>query len=123
MLEFDKIVNIRRTNCKKCLTFLYSLPCQVNKEIAKHLEAFGKPIYPLKTVKLLRIDSKDGYKIDSKIGKNAIKLAIPKQLEGSPESWRKLEFEAALISWLSETLNMPIMVAQQKEGDKESNER
>jgi len=117
MLVFEDIVKIQRTACKKCLTFMYSLPCQVNAEIAKHLESFGKPIYPLKTVKLLRIDSKDGYKIDSKVGKNAIKFAIPKQLEGNPNDWRKCEFETALISWLAETLNMPIMVAQQKENE------
>lgn len=120
MLVFEDIVKIQRTNCKKCLTFLYSLPCQVNKNIAKHLESFGKPIYPLKSVKLLRIDTKDGYKIDSKIGKNAIKFAIPKELEGKADTWRKAEFEVALISWLVETLDMPIVV-QQKESEENSN--
>lgn len=124
MLKFDEIVKVKRISCTKCLSLMYSLPCQLNREIVKHLEDFGKPLYPLKAVKLLRIDSKDGYKIDGKIGKNAIKFAIPKELENTDLSkiWRKIEFEACLGKWLSETLNMPVIMAQQIEKNEETDE-
>lgn len=109
MLKFSEIVKVEKTSCIRCMTFMYTLPCQVDKNIVNYLEAFGKPIYPIKTVMLIRIDSKDGYKIDSKIGKNAIKFAMPKELTGvSDDKTRKGEFEKELIEWLSETLNIPV---------------
>jgi len=75
---------------------------------------FGKPKYPLKSLKLLRIDSKDGYKIESKLGKNVIKFAIPKHLENSnlDADSRKKQFEEALIAWMTNKLDIEIVMGE-----------
>lgn len=107
---FNEVVKVKRTSCKKCLSLLYTIPCRVDKELATFLVDFGEPVYPLKTIKLLRIDSKDGYKIESKIGKNAVKFALPKNLEGEDldKASRKIEFETRLTEWMSEKLDILI---------------
>lgn len=96
------------------MALLYKLPCRVDREIVGHFKAFGKPLYPLGSVKLLRIDSTDGYKIESKLGKNTIKFAIPKELESTDlnQNTRKLEFEAQLAQWISDTLDIPIITEE-----------
>lgn len=96
---------------------MYALPCQVNRDIVPHLKSFGNPLYPLKSVSLLRIDSSDGYKIEGKLRKNAIKFAIPKHLENTELSQidRKNEFDKCLAAWISETVNIPVSIGENEE--------
>ena len=115
-VKFEEVVTIKRTSCHKCLTLIYSIPCKVDDNIVKYLKSFGDPIHPLKGIRLLRIDSKDGYKIESKLGKNAIKFAIPKKLENTDlaSNIRKAEFEIALATWMSNKLDIPIVIGEQE---------
>lgn len=102
MVKFSEIVKTERSGCKKCLTFIYTLPYQVDKNIVGYLKSFGNPLYPLKTVTLIRIDSKDEYHIESRLNKNVIKFLIPKKFDGKnlDKETRKLEFERCLVSWM-----------------------
>jgi len=111
-MKFSEVVKTERTSCKVCFSILYTLPCQVDRDIPGYLKGFGEPLYPLKSVKLLRIDGKDGYKIESKVGKNLIKFAIPKTLENSNlnENERKIEFEKCLADWMTNKLDITITV-------------
>lgn len=123
MLIFKDIVKVQQTNCSKCLSFLYTLPCHINEDIAKYLASFGKPIYPLKIVKLLRIDSEDGCRIDAKLNKKGIKFSMPPKLKHEDEdNWRKIEFETHLAEWLANTLNIAVLTASQKNRIEENDE-
>lgn len=114
-IAFNEVVKIKKTTCMKCLSLLYTLPCKVDIDISEYLKGFGNPIYSLKTIKLLRIDTKDGYKIESKIGKNIIKFALPKILEGKDldKESRKPEFEIQLADWISQKLDIFISAEQE----------
>jgi hypothetical protein len=116
MVKFNEVVTVKRTSCHKCLTLMYSIPCKVDDNIPKYLKSFGEPLWSLKSIRLLRIDSKDGYKIESKIGKNAIKFAIPKTLENTDlaSNLRKQEFEIALAQWMANKLDIPIVIGEQE---------
>lgn len=113
-MDFYEAVKIERSSCKHCLSLIYTLPCRVDRDLPVHLKNFGDPKYPLKSVKLLRIDSKDGYKIQSKLDKNTIKFAIPKELENTniKETSRQLEFDRALAQWIQDKLNITITVEE-----------
>jgi len=108
MVLFSEVVNIKRSSCKKCLALVYTIPCRLDENIADYMKGFGVPTYPLKAIKLLRIDTKDGYKIEGKMGKNTIKFAIPKHLEEKnlDKSSRKLEFEGYLKRWMTDKLDI-----------------
>lgn len=110
MTKFKDIVSIKRTSCAKCFTLMYSIPCRVDENIVSFLTSFGQPKYPLKVLKLLRIDNNDGYKIESKLGKNSIKFAMPKELENIniDTDAKKQAFENALSAWMSEKLGIEI---------------
>lgn len=110
MVDFNDVVKTRKVSCKTCLSLWYTLPCRLDEDLITYLSNFGKPVYPIKTVKLLRINSKDGYKIDGKVGKNAIKFALPKHLEKKnlDKASRKLEFEKCLKEWMTNKLDITI---------------
>ena len=109
MVKFSEVVKIKRVACKKCFTLIYTLPCQVDRDLPKYLSSFGKLVYPLKSVTLVKIDSDDGYTIQSKLKKNIIKFLIPKHLESKGvEKTRKPEFEKNLVKWMQNKLDIEI---------------
>lgn len=110
MALFNDVVKTRKVSCKTCLSLWYILPCRLDEEVISYFSKFGEPVYPIKSVKLLRINSKDGYKIEGKIGKNAIKFALPKHLEKQNlnKVSRKLEFEQYLKEWMTNKLDIII---------------
>ena len=110
MVTFSEVVKVRRTACKKCLSLIYDLPCKVDEKITSFLKSFGDPVYPLSTIRLLKIHSKDGYKINGKLGRKSIKLDLPKKLEHKDlnKESRKPEFEFYLKEWMSEKLDITI---------------
>lgn len=114
-IDFWDAIKLNTATCVKCMNFSYTVPCRVDSDIVKHFKSFGKPLYPLSAVRLFRIDCPDGHKVESKLGKNAVKLAIPKTLKGTDldKTSRKLEFEKCLAAWVSEVLDIPITIESQ----------
>lgn len=115
MIKFSEAVKTQRSGCSKCFSFIYTLPYRLEKEIQNYLTAFGKPLYPLKAVKLLRIDTPDGFHIEGKLGTKNIKFVIPKVMEtANPDlaQQRKKEFERCLAEWLTAALDITVIVPE-----------
>lgn len=112
MVKFSDIVQLRTGGCSKCFSIIYTLPCVLNVELAEYLESFGLPIYPLASVKLLRIDAPGGYHIEGRIGTKTIKFVLPKKFEkvAFDKISKKIEFESKLSDWMTDTLNIDIIL-------------
>lgn len=112
MVKFSEIVKTKKSGCAKCLSVIYAIPCQVDRDLANYLKSFGKPVYPLKAVSFIRIDSGDGYHIEAKLKSKIIKLVIPKKFEKTDldKTTRKAEFEKQLIDWMSAKLKIQITI-------------
>jgi hypothetical protein len=110
MLKFSDIVKIKKSGCAKCLSLFYSLPCQIDRNITKYFTNFGKPVYPLKSVSLLRIDANGGYHIEGRLNAKVIKFVMPKKFNNTDlnKAVRKIEFESCLVKWISNKLNIQI---------------
>ena len=110
MVKFIDTVKIKKSGCTKCFSIFYILPCTINIEIADYLISFGKPLYRLNATSLLRIDTKDNFHIEGKIGSKKIKLVMPKEYLN--KDWdsleRKNEFEKCLAKWISDRLKIEI---------------
>jgi hypothetical protein len=115
-LNFSDIVKMQTRGCAKCFSCIYTLPCNINKELAQCLEKdFGTPKYNLDVTRLLRIDTPDAYHVEGKLETKTIKLIMPKSLEKEDinKILKKNLFEVCLAEWLSKTLNMVIIMAEQ----------
>lgn len=112
MTKFIDIVKINLSGCSKCFSATYILPCQVDKNIVNYLLYFGNPVYKLDVTKLLRIDTDDGFHIESKIGTKTIKFVMPKSYEKIPfnKNIKKNNFEKCIAAWLAKTLNIQITI-------------
>ena len=112
MIKFIDIVKISMSGCSKCFSAVYILPCRIDKDIANYLSEFGLPKYKLNVTKLLRIDTDDGFHIESKIGSKKIKFVMPKSYEKIQlsKNTKKINFEKCIAEWLSDTLNIQIII-------------
>ncbi len=112
MVGFSKIVKIRAKGCKKCFSIFYVLPCNLNPNIAKYLKkSFGSPLYNINIVKLLRINTSDGFRIEGVIGEKKIKFSMSKNYEKlHPNNIpKRKEFEESLAEWMSDTLKINVV--------------
>lgn len=111
MIKFSDLVSTKVSGCAKCFSVLYALPCQIDRDIAQHFkEAFGKPVYPLKSVSFMRIDAHDGFHIEGRLRAKVIKFVMPKKFEKQDldKIDRKIEFERCLTKWLESKLNIKV---------------
>jgi len=110
-VKYADIVSVRRKICKTCFTLIYHFPCEVDANIAGHLSDFGPSKYgDLNKIKLLRISTKDGYNIKSRVGDTSVKFMLPKELQNTDisDNDRKKSFENGLVSWLESKLDIKI---------------
>lgn len=116
VLKFLDTVIVKRGACKSCYSFIYRLPCTVDKTIIEFMTSFGKPLYPLKTVKLLKIFADDGFRIEGRVGQRIIKFYLPKSVKGTniKNNERKIEFENNLADWISDRINILVLTEQQE---------
>jgi len=119
MIKFADLVKTKKSGCAKCFSILYALPCQVDRDLVDYLKSFGKPVYPLKSVSFIRIDSGGGYHIEAKLNAKVIKFVMPKKFEKSDLSKvaRKIEFETSLAKWMSNKLQISIVTAEQEKSN------
>lgn len=110
-LKYGDVVKMRRKSCRKCFTLVYHVSCKVDGSLADYLISLGSPKFDLNTVKLFRIETEDQYAVKTRLGRNDIQLALPKELENTniENNTRKLEFEEGLVKWLESKLNVTIV--------------
>lgn len=110
MIKFADLIKTKTSGCAKCFAVTYALPCQLDKDIAGYLSSFGQPVYPMKSVSFLKIDTSDGFHIEGRMKSKVIKFTMPKKFEQSDINNipRKIEFEKALSKWMSNKLNILI---------------
>lgn len=111
-IRFEEIVKTTRASCKDCFTLIYSLPCELDDNIASYMSSFGKPKYDLKTISLIHIESLDEYAIKGRIKNTYIKFSLPKKFEASDDisDSRKKEFESNIAKWLENKLQVSIIL-------------
>ena len=108
-MKLLEVVNLQTSGCKKCFTATYTLPCEIDNSLASFFLVFGKPVYNINVVKLLKIVRDDGLKIEGKIGTKQIKLNFLKnKIDNIHKSPLKIQFEKCLSEWLSKTLKIKI---------------
>ena len=109
MTKFSDVVQKRVGGCSKCSSIIYTLPCVISRDIEDYLVDFGKPVYPLNAVKLLRIDFL-GFHIEGRVGTKSIKFVMPKKYEKVPQQKidKLVAFEKALADYITDTLHVEI---------------
>jgi hypothetical protein len=113
MVKFNEVVQTRKSGCSRCFSIIYTIPCVLDKDLPDYmLVDFGKPKYPLDVVKLIRIDTKDGFHIEGRIGTKVVKFVMPKKYEKVDTNTiqKKIIFEADLAEWMSQKLNILIEI-------------
>jgi hypothetical protein len=114
VIKFSDLVTTKKSGCARCSSILYALPCQIDRKIAGYFKDFGQPIYPLKRVKLLRINAGGGFHIEGRVGAKIIKFTMPKKFEKGDLKTikRKTEFESNLIKWMEDKLKISISTSE-----------
>lgn len=112
MIKFSEAVKIENMSCKSCISLLYTLPCRLDKDIVKYMTNIGTLAYPVGSIRLLKIISNDGFKIEGKLEKNTIKLEIPNTFSNTDINKidKKIEFDTKLAEWISDKLDMDIIL-------------
>lgn len=110
-IKYGSIIRTQQKACKTCFTLTYYIPCEVESNLASYLVSFGSPKFDLNTVKLFKIETEDDYIIKTRLGSTLINLSFPKNLEGTNivNNFRKIEFEAGIIKWLENKLDIKII--------------
>lgn len=111
MIKFADVVSTKTSKCKKCFALVYTLPVHTDKELATYLSKLGRPAYPLNVSGLLRINIKQDYYIENRIGSKHIKLSMPRAMESVKHETikEKIMFEQGLLLWMRDRLNMNIL--------------
>lgn len=111
MIKFEEIINTKISKCKKCFALVYTLPCYIDNSIEKFLTYFGRPVYSLKATSLMRINMKDGFYIESRIGSKIIKFSMPKHMEDTNIALidQKIKFDSCLVLWMRDKLELDIV--------------
>jgi hypothetical protein len=112
MVKFADVVTMKLGGCARCFSVTYSLPCLVDRSLADFLSWFGKPIYPLDSVRLIRINAPNGFHIESRINTKTIKLVMPKKYEKIPIDTiqEKKIFDQNVADWITQKLNIAVEI-------------
>jgi hypothetical protein len=115
MVQFSEVVKVERTSCTTCINLQYTLPCRIDKDIVSYMTGFGSPVYPLGSIRLLKIESTDGFRIEGKLEKNIIKFYMPKELDRADLQTidRKIEFDKKLDEWMTKKLDISIVLGDE----------
>ena len=115
MVKFSEVVKIERTRCTTCVDLQYTLPCRIDKDLVNYMTDFGTPVYPLGSVRLLKIESPDGFRIEGKLEKNIVKFSMPKELDVADLQTidRKIEFDKKLAEWMTTKLDISIVLGDE----------
>jgi len=109
-IKFTDIIKVTRKACGKYITFVYSVPCELDKSIANLMSNFGKPKFDLNTIKFLHIESTDDYIIKGRLNKTSISITIAKKSKNiGTLNTRKTEFENNIIKWIENRLGISII--------------
>jgi hypothetical protein len=108
MVKFADVVKTKTGGCPKCFSVTYSLPYNIDAELAEFLIGFGKPVYDLNAIKVLRINAANGFHIEGRLGAKQIKLVMPKKYEKRGQIQERDEFERNLADWLTKKLDITV---------------
>lgn len=108
MIKFSEAVTIEEVSCRNCISFIYTLPCHLDETIVNYMMDIGNLVYPLGSIRLLKIRSNDGLVIEGKLNKNLLRLEIPKHLSSENKISRKSEFDIRLTNWIIDKLGINI---------------
>lgn len=110
-VKFSDIIQTKNKTCKDHLILAYLIPCKIDKDIIIFFKDFGKSKYDINIVKLLHIESIDGYKIKSKIGETYIHFLLPNKFKTENILTSRLfEFKRNLSDWIENTLDIEIEI-------------
>lgn len=70
--KFKSVIDVVRfSNCKVCNTFIYTIPCQLDRDFGAYMTPLGGMKYPLERFDIVRIDN-GMLKLTSRIGRNQL---------------------------------------------------
>jgi hypothetical protein len=109
-IKFTDIIKVTKKTCGKYTTHVYSIPCELDKNIANFMSNFGKPKFDLNTIKFLHIESADDYIIKGRLKRTSISITIAKESKNiSTLNIRKTEFENNITKWIENKLGISII--------------
>ena len=108
-IKFKEIIKITKKTCGKNITHIYSLPCELSKDMAPFFIKFGLPKFDMDTIKFLQINSKDDFIIKGRLERTSINFTIAKDSKNiTLLEQRKKEFEDNIIKWIENKLGISI---------------
>ena len=107
-VKFADVVKTKTGGCPKCFSITYTLPYNIDKDLADFLAGFGSPVYDLNAIKVLRINAANGLHIEGRVGAKSIKLVMPKKYENKANIQERDDFERNLADWLTKKLKITV---------------
>ena len=105
-MRLSELVKVRQEQCPVCVSYVYQLPHNIDRELCKSLEVFGPSKYSIKAVKLFKVEYEDWY-VECIQGTKTIKLWFKKSL--GPDIERRIQvFRGCLVEWLSDRFSSDI---------------
>lgn len=109
-IKFSDIIKITKKTCSKNITLIYSVPCELDKSLARFMSNFGKPKFDLDTIKFIHIASADDYIIRGRLERTSINFSVPKASKNiGMLGAKKTQFENNVIKWLENRLKVSII--------------
>jgi len=110
IIKFADIIKVTKKACGKYITFVYSIPSELDKNIVNFMANFGKSKFDLNTIKFIHIESADDFIIKGRLEKTSISITIAKTSKHIGNiNIRKIEFENNIIKWLEQKLGISII--------------
>lgn len=106
-MKLSELVEVKQDQCPKCVSYTYTLSCQVDAELCRRLRVFGRELYPISVVEVFKVEEPEQFWVECILGTRYLKVWFVKSM--GPEIARRMGvLEECLIDWFSDCLDSDI---------------
>jgi hypothetical protein len=106
-MKLSELVVVKQDQCAKCISYTYTLSCQADLNLCRHLRVFGQELYPIHALNIFKVEEPEQFFVECILGTKYLKIWFSKSL--GPEITRKMKvLDGCLIEWFSDVLNSDI---------------
>ena len=109
IMKLSELVVVKQDQCAKCISYTYTLPCQVDVALCNLLRIFGHELYPINAINIFKVEEPEQFFIECMLKTKYLKIWFKKSLGVEIERRMKV-LENCLIEWLSDRLDSDIEV-------------
>lgn len=107
-MKFDELVSVDQAQCKKCISYTYILPCDVDKKLFSKLRVFGNEKFSSGKLGYLKIMEPDVFYVESVLETRFVKIWFSKDNGVDFITNKTNILRNCICDWMSDIFNSNI---------------